>query len=134
MKKRKLLLASGFWLIAFACWLSLTACSDYDLDERTPEGWGSSIYSWLDEQGNFTTTVRMIDELGYHEVLAKTGSKTLFVADDAAYERFYSNNRWGVRSYGDLTTSQKKLTRSLASSMSEIVRIKFSPATSVANV
>jgi len=87
----------------------LCSCDQYDLDERTPEGWGASIYSWLDEQGDYTNTVRMIDELGYAQVLAKTGSKTLFVADDAAYERFLQNNSWGVRSYSQLTTSQKKL-------------------------
>lgn len=109
MKTNRKLLSVSCWLLTVGCWLSLTACSDYDLDEKTPEGWGSSIYSWLDEQGNYTTTVRMIDELGYHEVLAKTGSKTLFVADDAAYERFFRNNRWNVHSYADLSTSQKKL-------------------------
>jgi hypothetical protein len=70
------------------------SCSDYDLDERTPDGWGSSIYSWLDDQGNYKITVQMTDELGYRDVLAKTGSKTLFVADDEAYARFFSNNRW----------------------------------------
>lgn len=98
----------------FVCSGTLLSCSEYDLDERTPEGWGASIYSWLEEQGrsggeSFTNTVRMIDDLGYREVLAKTGSKTLFVADDAAYERFYLNNPWGVRSYEQLSTSQKKL-------------------------
>ena len=92
----------------------LSSCTEYDLDERTPEGWGASIYSWLEEQGrqggeSFTNTVRMIDDLGYKEVLSKTGSKTLFVADDAAYERFYRNNPWGVRSYEQLSMSQKKL-------------------------
>jgi hypothetical protein len=51
----------------------------------------------------------MIDDLGYRDVLAKTGSKTLFVADDAAFERFYRNNEWGVRSYDQLSTSQKKM-------------------------
>lgn len=90
------------------------SCSEYDLDERTPDGWGESIYSWLQTQGqangeSFTVTVRLIDELGYWEVLAKTGSKTLFVADDAAYERFFRNNPWGVKSYEQLSTSQKKL-------------------------
>ena len=87
----------------------LSSCSKYDLDERTPEGWGSSIYSWLAEQGNYQNTVRLIDDLGYREVLGKTGSKTLFVADDAAFERFYRNNTWGVRSYEQLSASQKKL-------------------------
>ena len=88
---------------------ALLSCSEYDLDERTPDGWGSSIYSWLAEQGNFITTVRIIDDLGYRDVLAKTGSKTLFVADDAAYGRFFNNNSWGVKNYSVLTTSQKKL-------------------------
>ena len=44
------------WLLATAGVLLsgalTTACSEYDLDERTPDGWGSSMYSWLDEQGN----------------------------------------------------------------------------------
>ncbi|MBR1415102.1 MAG: fasciclin domain-containing protein [Prevotella sp.] len=88
---------------------ALTSCTQYDLDEKTPEGWGSSIYSWLDEQGKFTNTVRLIDDLGYRDVLAKTGSKTLFVADDEAYDRFYRNNEWGVKSYEGLSTAQKKM-------------------------
>ena len=100
------LFAAGVLLAGSGAFMS---CSDYDLDERTPDGWGSSIYSWLDDQGNYKITVQMIDELGYREVLAKTGSKTLFVADDEAYARFFSNNRWGVHSYADLSTSQKKL-------------------------
>lgn len=100
-------LAAGVLLAGSSAFVS---CTDkYDLDERTPEGWGSSIYSWLDEQGNFTNTVRMIEDLGYKEVLDKTGSKTLFVADDDAYERFYRNNSWGVGSYDQLSVSQKKL-------------------------
>ena len=44
----------------------------------------------------------MIDDLGYTEVLARTGSKTLFVADDDAYARFYNSGKWGVRSYEEL--------------------------------
>ena len=89
--------------------LTMNSCTQYDLDERDPEGWGASIYSWLVENGNYSNTVRMIDDLGYKEVLAKTGSKTLFVADDDAYARFFSNNSWGVRSYEQFSLSQKKL-------------------------
>ncbi len=102
------------WLLAASVLLVgngiVASCSDkYDLDERTPDGWGSSIYSWLTESGNYTNTVRMIDELGYHEILAKTGSKTFFVADDDAYARFFKKNPWGVTSYEQLSLSQKKL-------------------------
>ena len=88
----------------------LASCSDgYDLAEKDPEWLGSSIYDYLSSEGNFTQTVRLIDDLGYGEVLAKTGSKTLFVANDEAFGRFYQNNTWGVRSYEDLTMAQKKL-------------------------
>ncbi len=95
--------------VALVGGVALTSCHQYDLDENSPEGWGNSIYSWLDEQGNYTNTVRMIDDLNYQEVLGKTGSKTLFVADDAAYERFFKNNSWGVSKYEDLTPSMKKM-------------------------
>ena len=105
-RSQQLMLAAGVLLAGAGC---LASCNKYDLDERTPDGWGSSIYSWLAEQGNYTNTVRMIDDLGYRDVLGKTGSKTLFAADDAAYERFYSNNSWGVHSYDQLSPSQKKL-------------------------
>lgn len=92
-----------------ACLGSIASCSQYDLDERDPEGWGASIYNYLEVQGNYTNTLNLINDLGLKEVLEKTGSKTMFVADDAAYERFYSNNEWGVKKYADLSLSQKKM-------------------------
>jgi len=104
MKTRK-----EFWIALLFGVFVLSSCQQYDLDENTPEGWGNSIYSWLDEQGNFTNTVRMINDLSYQEVLGKTGSKTLFVADDAAYDRFYGSNPWGVKRYEDLSLAQKKM-------------------------
>ncbi|MBO6030689.1 MAG: hypothetical protein J6Q22_04390, partial [Prevotella sp.] len=104
MKTRK-----EFWIALLVGVFVLSSCQQYDLDENTPEGWGNSIYSWLEEQGNFTNTVRMINDLNYQEVLGKTGSKTLFVADDAAYDRFYGNNPWGVKRYEDLSLAQKKM-------------------------
>jgi hypothetical protein len=101
--KRQIWKQGRYWLLAAGLLLTygsgLTSCSDYDLDEKTPDGWGASIYSWLDEQGNYTNTVRLIDDLGYREVLSKTGSKTLFVADDEAFARFYNNRTWGASKY-----------------------------------
>lgn len=104
MKTRK-----EFWIALLVGGFVFLSCQQYDLDEKAPEGWGNSIYSWLDEQGNYTNTVRMINDLNYQEVLGKTGSKTLFVADDAAYERFFSNNPWGVKRYENLSLAQKKM-------------------------
>src|SRR5574344_936999 len=88
---------------------SLIACSGYDLDEKDPSWLGASIYDYLNEQGTYTNTVKIINDLGYKDVLAKTGSKTLFVADDNAFDRFFSNNTWGVKRYEDLTTPMKKM-------------------------
>lgn len=106
LKPQKNLILAGCSLL-LAC--GITSCSKYDLDETDPEGWGASIYSYLEEQGNYTNMVRMIGDLGLAEVLAKTGSKTVFAADDEAFERFYAKNEWGVKRYEDLSISQKSL-------------------------
>jgi len=84
------------------------SCSGYNLDKEMPGWLGSSINEYLYDQGNFTNYVELIKDLNYQDVLSKTGSKTLFVADDDAFLRFYANNPWGVRSYKDLSTAQKK--------------------------
>lgn len=87
----------------------MNSCSDdYDLDVTMPGYLKGSIYDELKANGNFTTTVRLIDDLDYAEVLAKTGSKTLFVAPDTAYQTFFKANPWGVRSYDELSLAQKK--------------------------
>lgn len=114
MKTKKEMLKSGWRSAAAAvalsaCLLNFTACDKYDLDQNDPAGWGASIYSYLADDGHYTNTVRLIDDLGLKETLAKTGSKTMFVADDDAFARFYAGNPWGVHSYEQLSLSQKKL-------------------------
>ncbi len=104
----------GKMLLGAACLLSTCgitySCSDdYDLDETSPSFLGQSIYNELKSRGKYTTVIRLIDDLGYSDVLAKTGSKTLFVADDDAYTTFFANNSWGVSKYEDLSSAQKKI-------------------------
>ncbi len=107
-------------LLGIACLLSTCgvtySCSDdYDLDEKSPSFLGKSIYDELNAKGDFKTVIRLIDDLGYKEVLSKTGSKTLFVANDDAYAKFLETTTWKdgngepVRSYDQLTTAQKRL-------------------------
>jgi uncharacterized surface protein with fasciclin (FAS1) repeats len=76
-------------------------------------GWlGSSIYDWLKDPTDgrsYENFVKLIDDLDYAEVLQKTGSKTIFVASDSAFDVFYKNNDWNVTCYEDLSTAQKKL-------------------------
>ena len=40
--------------------------------------------------------------------MSKTGSKTVFPANDEAFDRFYKNNSWGVSKYEDLSIAMKK--------------------------
>ena len=104
----------GRTLAVALCVLSMgglvNSCTDdYDLPDKTPSWLGSSIYNYLEQKGNYTNTIKLIDDLDYAEVLAKTGSKTLFVANDDAYNRFYQKNPWGVSRYQDLTQNMKKM-------------------------
>jgi len=87
-----------------------------DVDEESKPSWlGGSIYSELQNPdgtkltGSFSNYLRLIEDLGYAETLNKTGSKTIFPANDEAFGRFFADNEWGVSSYEDLTFAQKKL-------------------------
>lgn len=101
-------------LMAFLGVFALASCEQYDLDERMPEWLGSSIYDYLQEEG-YDTYVKLIDDLGYHDVMSKTGSKTLFVADEEAVERFFSTGYFKnadgtpVKNYAELSLAQKKM-------------------------
>ncbi len=80
-----------------------------DYEENYPDFVGGSIYDQLKEAGNFTTYLRLIDDLGYKEVLSLTGSKTVFAANDEAFEAFYQDNIYGVSCYEELSKSQKRM-------------------------
>lgn len=96
----------------------MTSCVDkneeVDADSK-PEWLHGSIYEELSNptsgglEGTFTTYLRLIDDLGYAETLNKTGSKTVFPANDEAFERFFQSNDWGVTSYEQLSEAQKKM-------------------------
>jgi len=111
--KRKTFIKQGRCVAVATCGLLMGAgvlqsCKD-DVLTGQPEWLGNSIYERLQEEGTYTTVLRLIDDLGQNEVLGHTGSKTLFAADDQAYQQWYQNNSWGVRSYEQLTDAQKKL-------------------------
>lgn len=86
------------------------SCED-ELLTGTPDWLGSSIYEELQKRGNYQTTLSLISDpaINQQTVLSLTGSKTLFVANDEAYDRFFKNNSWGVRSFAELSEAQKKL-------------------------
>ena len=117
------------------------ACEDkFPYDDEKPSWLNSSIYESLqqgltDENGTFHTFNNYLRLLGdtvvnptdpvtgkyletpLSEVLQRTGSKTLFVAGDEAWEEFFKNNAklpannpWhNATSYDNLSQAQKKL-------------------------
>jgi len=111
--KRKLIARQWRNMAFAACGLLMGAwvlqgCKDDTLTGQ-PSWLGNSIYERLAEDGNYTNMLRLIDDLGQHEVLSHTGSKTLFAANDSAFQAWYGHNSWGVQRYEQLSTAQKKL-------------------------
>ena len=115
----------GLALLAMAATFGVSSCTtDFDLDKRTPEWLGTSIFETLDkgfegENGkiyHFENFVRLIQDLDQEKILAKTGSKTLFVADDDAFARFFGPNcpfkkadGSPVTCYDELSVAQKTM-------------------------
>ena len=103
------------FLYASLLCVCLVSCKkEYLVPEGELPSWlGESIYKELQQssqlEGTFNTYCKLIDDLGYAEVLGKTGSKTIFPANDDAFARFFANgnNKFGVSSYEELTRSQK---------------------------
>ncbi len=93
--------------LIFVC-LMVTSCKEgLDTEVNEPEWLGSSIYDYLNKSGNYTNYLRLVDDLNYSDVLKLTGSKTVFVADDEAFNRFY--HKLGITGYDQLSMAQKKL-------------------------
>lgn len=100
--------------VSLVCLGMMSSCQKDELvsEDVKPEWVGESIYEELRGgthlSGTFNTYLRLIDDLGYAEVLSRTGSKTVFPANDEAFERFFKKNSYGVSSYEQLTESMKK--------------------------
>lgn len=107
-----------FFCVSLALTGLMTGCIDknepVDADSK-PDWLGGSIYQELKNPdqsrltGTFNTYLRLVDDLKLTETLNRTGSKTVFPANDEAFQRFFQSNEWGVKSYEELTNAQKKL-------------------------
>ena len=102
--------------LALAGWMTSCVDKNEEVDADSKPAWlGASIYAELQNPnqnaltGTFNYYLRLVNDLDYAETLNKTGSKTVFPANDEAFERFFKQNDWGVSSYEQLTESQKKL-------------------------
>ena len=98
----------GITCLLFVCAMVQSCRDEYFYDDREPDFIGSSIYDYLDGKGNFTYFLRVINDLDYKDVLQRTGSKTLFVADDNAFKKGIKE-KWGFDEYSQLTAAHKRM-------------------------
>ena len=99
----------GAMCLLSTCGITYSCSDDYDLDEKSPSFLGASIYDELKKNPEFSTMIGLIDDVEeYKSVLSRTGSNTLFVADDAAFDRCFKSGQW-TKPDGSLYTSYKEL-------------------------
>lgn len=117
--------ASRLLCLLAACGLTYSCTDDYKLDDEKPTWLSTSIYKGLQDRGVFTTYLRLLGDKEVNpenmrplsEVLDRTGSKTVFVANDEAFEKFFKHNAtlpesdpWHTAtSYENLSHAQKLL-------------------------
>lgn len=108
-----------------ACGLMNACKDDFLLDDEKPEWLNSSVYESLEQRGNFKTYLKLLSDKDVNpenvrplsDVLSRTGSKTVFVANDSAWAEFFKHNAelpernpWHyATSYENLSVAQKKL-------------------------
>ncbi len=105
---------------------AMYACKDeFLLDDEKPTWLNASVYQSLQNDGNFKTYLKLLADKDVNpgnvrpltDVLNRTGSKTVFVARDDAWEEFFKKNAtlpesnpWhNATSYDKLSQAQKKL-------------------------
>ena len=108
-----------------ACGLMYACNDEFILDDEKPSWLNSSIYERLEQEGNYRTYLRLLADKDVNregerpltDVLGRTGSKTVFVANDSAWDAFFEanaklpeSNPWHyATSYESLSPAQKKL-------------------------
>ena len=136
MKNRlsKMSRKASFMLLLLAVSGISTSCKDeYILDDEKPDWLSTNILQGLEGDGQFQYYVRLLKDPDVNppkdsvtgdyksrplwDVLQQTGSKTLFVAKDEAWEKFFQDNAkravtdpWhNATSFENLSVNQKKL-------------------------
>ncbi len=86
----------------------LGGCTNDYLYVKESPGWmGDNIYATLKKDGRFTTYVNMLSKIdtSYTQILSRTGSRTVFVPTDSAFNVFFQDNPYGYHSVDDISKS-----------------------------
>jgi uncharacterized surface protein with fasciclin (FAS1) repeats len=104
-------ISSGFILLL----LFQTGCVKQEFKDyyARPDNLAQPIYQQLEARENFTSLLACIDKAKYKEVLSHAGYWTFFAPNDAAFQKYLTEN--GISSVADIdsATSRKIVTYSL---------------------
>lgn len=81
----------------------ITGCEDHQARYETPPWLGGSSIETLEERGNFTTFLALMEKANYTEPISKQ-LFTLFVPDDAMFEEYFKSA--GISSVNDLSKDE----------------------------
>ena len=101
----------GFLLIL----LFLTGCvkKEFDAFYARPDNLAQPIYQQLVARKNFGSLLAIIDKAGYKDILSKAGYWTFFAANDAAFQKYFTENKLSGVASIDSSTARKIVTFSL---------------------
>jgi uncharacterized surface protein with fasciclin (FAS1) repeats len=108
---RILRISSGFFLML----LFLTGCVKKEFKEfyARPDNLAQPIYQQLTARKNFTNLLACIDKAGYKDILSKAGYWTFFAPNDAAFQKYFTENSISGIAGIDSATAKKIVTYSL---------------------
>ncbi len=94
----------GLFLTALAVgMLGISGCTDHQERYDDPPWLGGSSIETLEERGNYTIFLRLMEKANYADPIAKQ-LFTLFVPDDEAFEEYFASA--GIASVEDLTEDE----------------------------
>jgi uncharacterized surface protein with fasciclin (FAS1) repeats len=99
------------WAVLGLSALLNTSCTDlFDMEENSSPSWlGANIYDYLNDRGDCTYYIRLINDCGLKSTMQLSGSNTIFFANDKAFDRFFKTNSLGITKYEDIPFSLKTM-------------------------
>jgi len=108
----KILRISSLFLF---CFLFITGCvkKEFKAYYARPDNLAQPIYQQLEARKNFTSLLVCIDKANYKQTLSNAGYWTFFAPNDAAFQKYFTEN--GISSAADIDseTAKKIVTYSL---------------------
>ena len=108
---RNLRIPSGFLLLL----LFLSGCvkKEFEAFYARPDNLAQPIYQQLEARKNFISLLACVDKAGYKDILSKAGYWTFFAPNDAAFQKYFTENNVSGVSAIDSVTAKKIVTYSL---------------------